>query len=119
MHLTDEQIYDIARVCHDANRAWCKSAGDHSQSAWEAAPSWQQDSAINGARFLLENPDASLSAQHENWMAEKIANGWVHGTEKNPDATPPTHPCLVPYDQLPEHQRKKDALFCAIVKALA
>ena len=30
-----------------------------------------------------------------------------------------THPCMVPFDQLPEWQQKKDKLFLAIVRALA
>ena len=29
------------------------------------------------------------------------------------------HPCLVPYDDLPESQRRKDTLFFAIVTALS
>jgi hypothetical protein len=37
---------------------------------------------------------------------------------KNADATPPTHPCLVPYAQLPAEQQRKDALFQAVVAAL-
>jgi hypothetical protein len=30
-----------------------------------------------------------------------------------------THPCLVPFADLPEDQQRKDALFIAIVQALA
>lgn len=48
---------------------------------------------------------------HESWMRDKLAAGWVYGPEKRPDATPPTHPCLVPYAELPEAQRAKDAIF--------
>ena len=29
-------VLDIARVCHEANRALCNSAGDFSQPAWNA-----------------------------------------------------------------------------------
>lgn len=49
-------------------------------------------------------------------MKEKIGAGWGYGEVK--DANAKTHPCIVPFDQLPEFQRKKDALFCAIVDAL-
>jgi hypothetical protein len=41
----------------------------------------------------------------------------VYGEVK--DAVAKTHPCMVPYDDLPEFQRKKDALFLAIVRVLA
>ncbi len=49
-------------------------------------------------------------------MADKIKDGWTHGEVKDADAK--THPCLVPFQQLPAHQQKKDKLFKAIVNAL-
>lgn len=116
MHLSDNDIKDIARVCHEANRTWCDSVGDHSQDPWLVSPGWQRDSAIKGVKFAIDYPDAPPSAQHDAWMADKIAHGWIHGPVTDADAK--THPCLVPYDRLPEHQRKKDRLFRAIVGAL-
>lgn len=35
-------------------------------------------------------------------MANKIADGWKYGEAKDPEAK--THPCLVPFDKLPEFQ---------------
>jgi len=55
-------------------------------------------------------------AQHNSWMKEKIDTGWVYGKTK--DAEAKTHPCIVPFEELPEFQQKKDGLFCAIVDAL-
>ena len=106
---------DIARVCHEANRAWCEANGDFSQPNWEAAPDWQKESAMNGVAFHRANPDAGDSASHDNWMAEKVAAGWVYGEVKDPDAK--THPCIVPFGELPRHQQIKDAIFRAIVHA--
>lgn len=110
-------INDIARICHEANRALCLAAGDFSQVAWDLAPEWQRTSAINGVMFNLHNPDAPPSASHESWLAEKRAAGWRYGETK--DAEAKTHPCFVPYDQLPPQQQAKDHLFKAIVGALA
>lgn len=50
-------------------------------------------------------------------MEEKVNDGWVYGEVK--DADKKTHPCIVPYNELPEFQKKKDHLFIAIVKALS
>jgi hypothetical protein len=50
-------------------------------------------------------------------MKQKVKDGWVLGHIK--DGAKKTHPCMVPYNQLPEGQRKKDHLFRAIVLALA
>lgn len=106
----------IAIVCHQANKAWCKINGDDSQKDWEEAEQWQRDSAITGVEFRLNNPDAKEDSQHNAWMKDKIDAGWVYGETK--DAEAKTHPCIVPFDQLPEFQQKKDKLFCAIVDAL-
>lgn len=110
-------VQSIAKVCHETNRAYCQSIGDNSQPTWDEAPDWQRQSAENGVRFHLENPDAKPSHSHEEWLKEKEATGWKYGPVKNPDTK--EHPCFVPYDQLPEEQKKKDALFVAVVHALA
>ena len=108
-NLTVEQI---ARLCHEVNRAYCQSIGDDSQPAWEAAPNWQRESAINGVRFHLEN-DVTPEQSHENWMREKAAAGWTYGPVKDPEKK--QHPCMVPYAELPLEQRTKDYLFKAVV----
>jgi len=112
----DKKIEYIAKACHEANRVWCQANGDFSQSHWDDAEKWQRDSAISGVAFKLNNPDAKEDAQHNAWMQEKISDGWVYGEVK--DTVKKTHPCIVPFEQLPEFQQKKDALFCAIVNAL-
>lgn len=114
--MSDQQIETIAKVCHEANRAYCETLGDYSQKSWVEAPLWQRESAIEGVRFRDENPDAPDSAQHESWLAKKTADGWVHGDVK--DETAKTHPCIVPFEQLPIEQRRKDTLFRAVASAL-
>lgn len=108
-------IEQAARIAHETNRAYCETIGDHSQKAWAEAEQWQRDSAIKGVQFKLDNPNASPSAQHDAWTADKVADGWVHGVEKNPALK--THPCLVPYAELPIEQRLKDYLFVGVVSA--
>lgn len=107
---------DIARACHEANRAYCITLGDMSQVPWDEAPPDIQQSAIAGVKFVAANPDAGDSALHFNWTVSKVAGGWKYGEVK--DAVAKTHPCLVPFDKLPEEQQRKDKLFRAVVKAL-
>ena len=109
------QLEKIARVCHEANRAWCVATGDTTQVSWDDAPEWQVKSAIDGVRFALVN-EAGAAGMHNAWCETKRRDGWVYGPVK--DAVAKTHPCLVPYGDLPEEQRAKDALFGAIVGAL-
>ena len=112
----EDKVIHIAIVCHEANKEWCELNGDFSQPSWGDAPEWQKQSAINGVKFRLENPEAGPDAMHNNWSAEKVSQGWVYGEVKNTEKK--THPCLVSFDQLPLFQQKKDKLFSAIVDAL-
>lgn len=106
----------IARVCHEANRAYCQALGDDTQPPWRDAPTWQRDSAVKGVMLHMEPADYGPEASHEAWMKHKIADGWTYGPEKDPEAK--THPCLVPFDQLPREQQAKDFIFRAIVHAM-
>jgi hypothetical protein len=106
----------VAHVCHAANAALQIVTGDPAPSPrWQDAPLWQRASAIEGVRQALGG--ASPEQLHEAWCDYKRADGWTHGHVK--DATAKTHPCLVPYDELPPEQRVKDQLFHAIVHALS
>jgi len=114
--MAGEQLAAIAKVCHDANRAYCQVLGDYSQLPWEAAPEWQRQSAINGVMFHVEHPEATEADSHGAWMREKVAEGWTFGAEKNAELK--IHPSLLPYEELPLSVRRKDALFSAVVRAL-
>ena len=113
------EIVAIAEICHETNRLYCDSIGDHSQVRWRKASLWQRDSAISGVKHHLQTlesggePDPAEA--HENWLREKLENGWRYGPVKDPAIK--EHPCCVPYDKLPEAQKRKDVLFIAIVKA--
>lgn len=110
-------VEQIAEICHEANREYCQALGDDSIKAWRHAPAYQKESIINGVQFHLDNPTAGPQASHENWLKFKEADGWVFGEEK--DGTAKTHPCMVPFDQLPKEQQAKDVLFRNTVHALA
>lgn len=107
----------IAEMCHTVNKTWCEINGDDSQPSWDDAPDWQKQSALNGVVFHQLNPSAGDSASHDNWVREKLEAGWTYGKFKDPEKK--THYCLVPFEELPLAQQKKDALFRAIVHALS
>lgn len=112
----DMDIVDIARVTHEANRAVQIITGDPAPSPpWDEAPDWQQASAIDGVGNALRG--ATPEQSHENWLEEKRRTGWSYGEVK--DAEAKTHPCFVPYAELPPEQRVKDDVFTSIVRALS
>lgn len=114
-------IEQVAQVAHETNAAYCRTIGDNSQPAWSEAPLWQTLSAIDGVKFHMEayakGSKPSPSASHDNWLAQKRADGWKFGPVK--DADKKEHPCFVPYEQLPIEQRMKDYLFSAVVESFA
>lgn len=103
-----------ARAAHEVNRAYCIAIGDASQPSWDDAPEWQRASAIKGVRGAIEGNTPAES--HAGWLAEKVAAGWVYGLTKDPEKK--THPCMVPYAELPPAQRQKDALYLSTVRAM-
>lgn len=105
-----------ARTSHEANRILCIVFGDLSQPTWADAPDWQKASARLGAQFVADDPNVTLAQQHESWSQQKIADGWIYGLTKDPEKK--THPCLVPYEQLPASQQCKDWMFGAVVRGV-
>lgn len=116
MSFANTRIEEIARACHEANRGYCAALGDHSQPSWFEAPMWMRQSAINGVKFALANPQVTPEQSHESWLAEKRAAGWTWGPVK--DASLKQHPCFVPYAELPVEQRAKDHIFLGVVRGM-
>lgn len=106
----------IARVAHEANRAYCLALGDTSQPPFEHAPAWQVQSALDGIDAITLGVVTQPRDSHDSWLAAKERDGWVYGEVKNPATK--EHPCMVPYESLPSAQRMKDHIFFAIVTAM-
>ncbi len=43
---------------------------------------------------------------HDIWARQRMADGWTWGPQR--DDTRKQHPCLVPFDELPESERVYD-----------
>ena len=106
---------DVAKICHEANKAYCVTIGDNTQPSWEDAPEWQKESAINGVRFHCLNENTTPADSHNSWLKEKTEQGWSWGEIK--DAEKKEHPCFTAYENLPKSQQVKDYIFKNIVEA--
>lgn len=107
-------ILQIANTCHEANRVLQAHFGDEVSPPWHDAPGDIQRSAMMGVHRVMQGQGPR--ELHESWMESKIAEGWKYGLKK--DYNKKTHPCIVPYDELPDDQKIKDDMFLAVVKSL-
>jgi hypothetical protein len=113
--MTPAIIDACAEAAHEINRVYCAARGQYVEPAWDIAAPEHRASLRNGVRGALAGNTPEQS--HTSWTTEKIAAGWTFGAVKAPEVK--THPCLVPYAELPTAQRAKDTLFLATVRAMA
>jgi len=43
---------------------------------------------------------------HEVWAETRVSQGWTYGEQRNDELK--THPCLIPYEELPESEKEYD-----------
>jgi hypothetical protein len=55
---------------------------------------------------LLELTERLAENTHEVWAQRRLAEGWTYGPRRDDSAK--THPCLVPYADLPESEKDYD-----------
>jgi hypothetical protein len=66
---------------------------------------------VDTSRVLLSTELNGIVEQlakntHENWAAIRIGQGWRYGPERND--LHKEHPCLVPFEDLPESEKEND-----------
>lgn len=111
---TYDQIVEAASKAHAGNCRIQEKYGEVVAPEWDDLSDYLVQSTINGVKAIIDNPEITAEDLHASWSQERISDGWVYGADKCTVAK--THPCLVPYAELPEFQREKDYSFRSIVK---
>jgi ryanodine receptor 2 len=65
-----------------------------------------QTDNITLAPAVLALTERLAENAHDIWARQRLADGWTHGPVRDDKAK--KHPCLVPYDQLPESEKVYD-----------
>lgn len=63
-------------------------------------------SAVELPEEIIELMERLAENTHEIWALKRISEGWTWGPERNDSRK--EHPCLVPYNQLPESEKAYD-----------
>lgn len=69
-------------------------------------PQPMDTSDVKLAEELNELIEQMAKNVHEVWAQGRISQGWTYGPERSD--TLKTHPCLVPYEDLPEEEKDYD-----------
>lgn len=72
----------------------------------EYVPQPMDTSDVQLPQELSELVEKMAKNVHEVWAQSRISQGWTYGPERN-DAMK-HHPCLVPYEDLPEVEKAYD-----------
>ena len=109
------KLEQISELCYEVNRAICAATGDPSftVNSWDTAESYQKSAVRTGVANQLNDPAGTPEESHKRWCEYMRSEGWVFDAAK--DVEQKTHPCLVPFSELPPEQRVKDCVFLAIV----
>lgn len=112
----EEEISQIAQVCHAANAAWSLASQGEAKPAWAEISDEDKSISIKGVSFVLENPNVTAEDMHRNWETDMRNNGWSYGPTKDSEAK--HHPALRPYAELSAEDKIKDTLFLGICRAM-
>ena len=55
---------------------------------------------------LLQLTEKLAENAHDHWALQRLSDGWTYGAERNDPQK--KHPCLIPYDQLPNSEKEYD-----------
>lgn len=116
MDIEYAQIEKIAQTAHSANRTWSHIHGDFSQGPWIEQSAEYRRMMRHGVLAQLKDPERSPEENHNAWKQAVEADGWTWGPKR--DEALRKNPAIVPWEDLPVEQRRKNAMFQAIVGAL-
>ncbi|GBC62521.1 hypothetical protein DENIS_3493 [Desulfonema ishimotonii] len=109
-------VEQAARSFHQHLKAFRESLGDYTLPDWEETTKHNREMGVRFVRYTLANQSITPESHHEKWVANMAKRGWRHGNERNPDKK--THPCMVPWEDLPYHEQAKTVLMIATVNIL-
>ena len=69
-------------------------------------PSPIDTSDIRLPQEIAEIAERLAKNTHETWALQRMAEGWKYGKQR--DDVNKLHPCLIPYEELPENEKEYD-----------
>ena len=111
------EYHDIAEIVHATVRQYNivhEVPGDNFE--WDDMDESYRESIEKAVKDEMETPTKEPDESHKKWLKAREDDGWVYGPLK--DQEKKQHPCMVPFEELPEVQQYKDILFVTMVALL-
>lgn len=102
-------LVDIAQECHTKNNELMMMNGEEQNGNWDSLDRHTKFINLKSVIKALENPDLTAKDMHDEWMNNKIADGWKFGDVKDPELK--THPLIIDYDLMKDVDKMKDQIF--------
>lgn len=110
----EELIELAAKTAHEVNNIYRAALGENPKPPWDRCPEELRESVRSGVRGIMAGHTPEKS--HEGWLSFKAEHGWTYGEVEDP--VKKTHPCFLPYDQLPAAQQLKDTIYHSVVRGV-
>lgn len=112
---TDTGVGEIAKWIYEATRV----EADWSErpivpEVWEKRDDKFRNQFVDIiAKYMALDKLPTPEEAHESWNQSYYKMGWKYGKVRDTEAK--THPDLVPFNELPQPEKDKDAIFLAFV----
>lgn len=112
--VSQKMLYLLAEACHEAVKIVSEQILSEDKKEWKLISSEDKSRLINAIRRTIDEKITDPAVAHGNWIVDMEKDGWKQGEEFSNENK--THPCMVPYDQLPTGQQTKDYIYLSILK---
>lgn len=102
-------LLDIAQECHAKNNELMMMNGEEQRGSWETLDRHTKFITLKSVIKALENPNLTAKEMHDEWMNNKIEDGWKFGDVK--DAELKTHPLIIDFELMNDIDKMKDQNF--------
>lgn len=73
-----EKVENLARIAHEANRAFSIGNGDTLHRGWHECPVWQRSAMRAAVNLHMDKP----GEDHSAWMTEAFDESWANGAPR-------------------------------------
>lgn len=105
-------LVDIAQECHYKNNELMVMNGEEPNPPWDTLDRHTKFMTFKSVLKALENPNLTAKDMHDEWMKNKISDGWTFGDVK--DKEQKTHPLIIDFDLMNDIDKMKDQSFINI-----